>query len=225
MLVEEGGGQFGVEGEGKVIFFLRLLLAGDCLAVIFRKYLYTFSNFCYPRRADENRVQGAEHRLDVRFERLALPAVCIPLHRDIHESECLLARHFVADLFCEQYRSGTGPEDIRYSFHVLEYSFSPAEFVERRALTAGDYQAAQSRDILFCPDRNDLNISFNFFGGGTGSFEMFLHIALVGEHSYGDAFTHIMYRARRGGSPISRSLVPPLLRPNLRSRRRPSLRH
>src|SRR3989338_2769520 len=86
-------------GECEVIFSLRLLFAGDYFAVVFCKYPHIFSDFHYPRCADEYRVQGTELGLDVRFERFALPAIRIPLHFDIHKSECLLARHFVADLF------------------------------------------------------------------------------------------------------------------------------
>src|SRR3989344_3046594 len=225
MLVEEGSGEFRMEGEREVIFSLRLLFAGDYLAVVFCKYFHILNHFRYPRSADEYRVQRAERGLDVRFERFALPAIRIPLHLDIHESERFLPRHFVADGTRKHDGSRAGPENIRYLFNIFKYPFPPAEFVEGRALTTRNYQPADSGEVLFCPFGNDLNILFNFFGGGTDGLEMFLHIPLIREHSYEGSQRHVIFRARRGGSPASRSPAPPSHRRALHSPPRPFLRH
>ena len=127
-------------------------------------------------------------------------SLCLPyefLHFDIHEAERLLTCHFVADGFREHDSARAVPKDIRYFLMSSNIPSRLSRVCRASCFLPRNYQTAESCDILFRPDRNDLNISLYFLGGGAVASRCSSTSPLIGEYPYPNLLFHIICRARR----------------------------
>src|SRR5215475_3821100 len=134
---------------------------------------------------DEDHLDGpatfAKIRLPFRLEALLLPAVCVPLGRDIDEAERRLPRAF--HVAGQEYKAGARAHDgLARRVELLERRHE-IPFVEEleqgRALPAGHDEPAELVELPGQPDLDRLDAE------PVEGLPVQVEVALEGEHAYG----------------------------------------